>query len=78
MSQKLANIPLRLMRKFLRAEGCESSKSKGGHEKWVKEGLNRPIILQSHIDPVPEFIVRNALKALGISRSSFENRIKEL
>lgn len=53
---KLSNIPLSGIREFLQKAGCESKGIKGGHEKWVKEGLSRPIIIQTHIDPVPEFI----------------------
>ena len=36
-----------------------------------KVKLTRPIIFQTHIEPVPEFIIRNALRALGISKDQF-------
>ena len=35
------------------------------NEKWVKPGLLRPITLQTHVDPVPELIIRNSLSNLG-------------
>jgi hypothetical protein len=38
---------------------------------WTKEGLTRPITLQSHIDPVPERIVKQVLGLLGIDRKDF-------
>lgn len=68
---KLSNIPLSGIREFLQKAGCESKGIKGGHEKWVKEGLSRPIIIQTHIDPVPEFIVKNILRDLGLDRKDF-------
>ena len=53
---KLSNIPLDLFRKFLFEKGCEreekGTKGRGGHEKWNRKDLSRPITLQTHIDPV--------------------------
>ena len=60
-TQKLSNISLATIRAFLVAVGCEHVSTIGGHEKWHKDGLTRPIILQTHIDPVPEFIVKKHL-----------------
>ncbi len=73
---RLSNIPLKTFREFLFDNGCfrteTGTKGRGGHEKWEKEGLERPITLQTHIDPVPEHIVRNCLRDLGITRKQFE------
>lgn len=68
---KLSNITLSDFRDFLRKAGCSDESIKGGHEKWTKPGLLRPIILQTHIDPVPEFIVLNTLRNLGLTRKDF-------
>ncbi len=73
-----SNTSLALFRKFLLTTGCECVATNGGHEKWKREGLTRPIIVQTHIDPVPEFIVRNALRTLNISMSDFLTIIKSL
>lgn len=43
----------------------------GGHEKWTHSDLFRPIIIQSHIHPVPERCARNLIKLLGISRDDY-------
>ena len=73
--QKLSNIPLAAFRRFLFEQGCtrveQGSKGRGGHEKWVKPGLLRPIILQTHVDPVPELIVRNCLSSLGRTKQNY-------
>lgn len=66
-----SNTSLTLFRKFLLSVGCECVGVNGGHEKWKRDGLTRPIIVQTHIDPIPEFIVRNALRTLNISMSDF-------
>lgn len=62
---RLSNISLRLFRGFLESKGLKCIKTTGGHEKWVRSDLRRPVMLQTHIDPVPEFIVRNNLKTIG-------------
>lgn len=68
---KLSNIPLRKFRAFLFEVGCNRTDTNGGHEKWEKAGLARPIILQTHIDPIPEHIVKATLFDLCISRKEF-------
>jgi len=80
-TKKLSNIPLKKYRKFL--EACElkkikSSKGRGGHEKWVKKELDRPIILQSHIDPVPEFIIKQHLRNMSMTKEDFFKIYDEL
>ena len=73
--QKLSNISLADFRRFLFDMGCQraeqGSKGRGGHEKWVKPGLLRPITIQTHVDPVPELIVRNTLANLGKTKQDF-------
>lgn len=74
---KLSNIALDDFRRFLFEEGCSRTetysrtKGRGGHEKWNRADLTRPIILQTHISPVPEHIVKNTLRNLGIKRKDF-------
>jgi len=73
----LSNISLQTFRSFLVGQGCSkvkngTSRGRGGHEKWVRQGLLRPITLQTHVDPVPERIIRSSLTTLGVSRKDFE------
>ena len=70
-TQKLSNIKLKDFRDFLKKFGMICVSSAGGHEKWTKKNLRRPIILQTHIEPIPEFIVKNALRDLGITKTEF-------
>lgn len=70
-TQKLSNVKLFDFREFLTKAGCKYIKTEGGHEKWTRNDLTRPIIVQSHIDPVPEFIIKNALRNLGLTKKDF-------
>lgn len=70
-TRSLSNISISDFRRFLEKAGCKSESIKGGHEKWTKPGLLRPVIIQTHIDPVPEFIVKNTLRNLGLSKDDY-------
>jgi hypothetical protein len=69
---KLRNISLADFRKFLQGQGCRLDRTEGGHEMWVKKGATRPNTIQTHIDPVPERIVKNSLEILGVERKDFD------
>lgn len=72
-THRLSNVSLDDYREFLSKAGCKKIGTEGGHEKWSRKDLLRPIIVQTHIDPVPEFIIKNALRNLGISKQEFFN-----
>ena len=74
---KLSNIPLTTMQWFLEHNGLKCTKETGGHQKWTRKDLNRPITLQSHITPVPEFIVQQILKHLSFTKKSFHEYIQK-
>lgn len=62
---KLKNIPLKTFRAYLLYCGLKHIRTKGGHEIWSAQNLTRPVVLQSHVEPVPEFIVKNNLRTIG-------------
>lgn len=67
------NIPLKTFRKFLEHHGMKCIRTKGGHEIWSKKNLERPVVLQTHVDPVPMFIVKNNLRTMGLSINDIED-----
>ena len=73
----LKNITLADFRRYLLSVGCELTRTNGGHEIWTRKGLTRPIMLQSHIDPVPEFIIKKLLGTLGVSKKDFFNELNK-
>jgi len=70
---RLKNVKLSDYRLFLEKAGCKCIGTKGGHEKWTRNDLTRPIIVQTHESPVPEFIIMNALRNLGLTKKDFFN-----
>lgn len=69
--RSLANITVAEFRQALLSLGLAKVRTKGGHEAWMKAGMTRPVLFQTHKDPLPEFIVKNALRDLGMSRQEF-------
>lgn len=69
--KKLSNITLDEFRAFMRAKGLSIQRTNGGHEMWSREGMQRPVVFQTHFDPLPEFVVKNNLTAIGVSRTEF-------
>jgi predicted RNA binding protein YcfA (HicA-like mRNA interferase family) len=69
--KSLSNIPVKDFRKFLKKLGCTKHRTKGVHEHWTKPGINRPLTFQSNKDPIPEFIVKNLLRVLELSKDDY-------
>lgn len=67
----LSNISLKDYREFLTNACCKCVGINSGHEKWTRRDLSRPIMVQTHIDSVPGFIIKNALRSLELSRKDF-------
>lgn len=76
--KKLSNITLKEFRSILTALGLHKMRTKGGHEAWVREGLKRTVIIQTHVDPVSELVVRKTISDLGISREEFIALLEKL
>ena len=76
--KKLSNISLKEFRAVLIALGLHKMRTKGGHEAWVREGLKRPVVVQTHVDPVSELVVRKTINDLGITREEFIELLESL
>lgn len=68
----LSNVSLDKFRAFLKESGLTCVRTTGGHEVWSKSGMSRPVIIQTHVDPVPEFILKNDLRNMGKTRKDLE------
>jgi hypothetical protein len=71
MNRSLKNISPKIFREYLVYKGLKKIRNKGGHEIWSRSDLNRPVVFQTHIDPIPEFIVKNNLRTIGTNAKDF-------
>ena len=69
--RNLSNVSVSEFRAIMLLLGLSKVRTKGGHEAWMKAGMTRPAIVQTHVDPVPEYVLRNNLRIIGISREEF-------
>lgn len=76
--KKLSNISVKEFRDILTRLGLQPLRTAGGHEIWTKNGLKRTVVFQTHVEPIPEFIVRNAIRDLGMSRDEFISKLEEM
>lgn len=76
--RNLSNISIAEFRAILTLLGLSKVRTKGGHEAWMKEGMTRPVIIQNHVDPIPEFIIRNNLRNIGINKQDFISMLENL
>ena len=76
--KKLSNITIKEFREILTRLRLEPVRTVGGHEIWRKQGLKRTIVFQTHVEPLPEFIVKNAIRDLGMTRQEFLDILESL
>jgi predicted RNA binding protein YcfA (HicA-like mRNA interferase family) len=72
----LRNIPVKTFRDYLKWEGFYYVRTNGGHEVWSKKGLHRPVVFQTHKDPIPEEIVRRILRTIGSNADDYIEFLK--
>lgn len=70
-TKKLSNISISKFKSFLELALCKQIGINSGHEKWTRPDLRRPIVFQTHVNPIPEFIIKNNLRVLGYTKKQF-------
>ena len=68
MQGHLRNITPKQFRAFLIHKGLKHIRTNGGHEVWSRSDMTRPVVIQTHESPIPEFVVLNNLKTINSSR----------
>ena len=74
---KLGRIHWRKFEKFLLAAGCRFVSEEGDHRKYHKQGILRSVIIPREKD-IPQFIILNNLRTLGISREEYLKKLADL
>jgi predicted RNA binding protein YcfA (HicA-like mRNA interferase family) len=74
--KELGDVNWKQFERFLLREGCQFKGKEGSHCKYKKPGLARPIIVPCY-KKLPDFIILNNLRTLGVTRDSFVKKMKE-
>ena len=56
MTFRSRNLPLAIVRKILQHQGCNLIRSEKGHEKYSKQSLTRPIVIQNHNEDMEKIL----------------------
>ena len=78
MSFKPGNLSLSDLKKVLLHLDCKCIRDNKGHDKWSRHDLLRPITFQNHIDPVPEFVVKQIMRTLSIKNADMQKILKKM
>ena len=80
MTARLSNVSIKVFREFLKYHNLNFHRIKSGHEIWSKKSLSRPVTFQTHVDPIPPFIISNNLRTMGLKSSDLRDflRIKNV
>ena len=67
MAPSIKNVSVNEFRSFLIHYGLKQIRISGGHEIWSGKELTRPVVFQTHIEPIPFFILKNNLRTMGLT-----------
>jgi hypothetical protein len=73
MAKKLHNISILEFKSFLLFHGLKHIRTSGGHEVWSGKDLLRPVVFQTHIDPIPFFIIKNNLRTMNLTLKDLQD-----
>jgi len=68
--RRITPVSWRVLEKVILAAGFHFARQEGSHRSYVKEGIHRPVVIPTYSE-VPVSIIRNNLKAAGISRDDY-------
>ena len=64
--------------KVLLAHGCVFVRQNGSHRVYKYPDMIRPIIVPAHTTPIPEFIIKNNLRLLGITTAQYKEMLRKI
>lgn len=70
------NIRHQEMAKFLERLGYTMTIN-SGHYHFRKQGQLRPITFQTHVNPIPQMVMRTILRNIGMTKEEFIERFSE-
>ncbi len=68
--KKLSNVTRKEFEGFLLSRGYSLDRISGGHAVWTKPGV-RSIVLQTHKEPIPMFVIKSNLMSMDVSTKDF-------
>jgi len=76
MTPSIKNVSVTEFKGFLTRHRLKLIRISGGHEIWSGNKLTRPVVFQTHIDPVPLFIVKTNLRTMGLTMKDLRDYLQ--
>lgn len=67
---RIVPIPYQKLARILENEGFTLARQRGDHLVYTKPGILRPVVVPRY-NPLPVFIIKNALRTAQISRERY-------
>ncbi len=74
---RIAPVPYRKIVRILELEGFTLARERGDHLVFTKPGILRPVVVPRY-DPLPVFIIKNALRTARISRERYFELLEQV
>ncbi len=74
---RIAPVPYRKIVRILELEGFTLARERGDHLVFTKPGILRPVVVPRY-DPLPVFIIKNALRTARISRERYFKLLEQV
>jgi len=74
---KIVPIHYKKLAKVFKLEGFKFQREKGDHLIYTKPGISRPIVIPKYKE-IPVFVIKNNLRAAGISREQYFKLLKKI
>ena len=74
---RIVPVPYWKLTRILEAEGFALSRQRGDHMVYTKPGVVRPVVVPRY-DPLPVFIIKNALRTARISRERYFELLEQV
>ncbi len=75
--KRIVPVHYRKLVRVLELEGFTLARQRGDHMVFTKAGIGRPVVVPRY-DPLPVFIIKNALRTARISRDRYLEMLQQL
>jgi len=77
MTPSIKNVSIQDFKSFLSHHDLKRIRINKGHEIWCGKELTRPVVFQTHKDPIPLFIIKSNLRTMGLTLNDLRNFLNE-
>jgi hypothetical protein len=78
MTSSIKNVSVNDFKRFLSHQGLKRIRITSGHEVWCGKELTRPVVFQTHKDPIPLFVIKSNLRTMGLTLTDLRDYLNSV